>query len=148
MLRLVPVMLKGDGGANAFVRRHHRHSAPVTGCRFSVGVEYEATGGLAGVAICGRPVARALDDGRTAEILRVCTDGARNACTMLYAACRRALKAMGYTRIITYTLASEGGHTLRLSGARPVAEVRAKQWDTPSRRRERRHVEDRIRWEL
>ena len=36
---------------------------------------------LCGVAICGRPVARYLDDGLTLEILRCCTDGTYNACS-------------------------------------------------------------------
>lgn len=147
-MRLRPVVLKGESGANAFVRRHHRHSAPVTGCRFAVGVEC-GEGVLRGVAICGRPVARGLDDGWTAEVLRVCTDGTPNACSMLYSACRRALRAMGYTRVITYTLAGEGGASLRAAGARPVGEVKGREWDTPARRRRPgHHIEDRVRWEL
>ena len=71
-----------------------------------------------GVAIVGRPVARMLDDGATVEILRVCTDGARNACSMLYGAARRTARSLGYTRIVTYTLPEEGGASLRAAGFR------------------------------
>jgi len=57
-----------------------------------------------------------LDDGATVEILRIATDGARNACSMLYGACRRVARALGYSRVITYTLPDEGGASLRASG--------------------------------
>lgn len=109
-LRIVPVR---HAAANDFVRRLHRHNRPTLGAIFCVGV---ADDELRGVAIVGRPVARRLDDGTTVEILRVCTDGARNACSMLYGACRKAARALGYARIVTYTLPSEGGASLRAAG--------------------------------
>ncbi len=68
---------------------------------------------LCGVAICGRPVARYLDDGLTLEILRCCTDGTDNACSKLYGACCRIGFDMGYEGVVTYTLATEGGASLR-----------------------------------
>lgn len=111
-LEIVPVTLQQ---ANDFVRRLHRHNKPVTGHRFSVGVADEA-GTLRGVAIVGRPVAPRLDDGKAAEITRLCTDGARNACSMLYGAARRAARALGYRPIYTYTLPDEGGASLRAAG--------------------------------
>lgn len=101
--------------ANDFVRRLHRHNKPVAGSKFSIGVMGEQ---LHGVAIVGRPVAPRLDDGMTVEITRVCTDGTRNACSMLYGACRKAARAMGYERIFTYTLPEEGGASLRAAGFR------------------------------
>ena len=76
----------------------------------------EADGRLAGVAIVGRPVSRYLDDGKTLEVNRLCTDGTKNACSFLYAAAARAARAMGYQRIITYTLDTEGGASLRAAG--------------------------------
>lgn len=110
-MKVVPVTLEA---ANEFVRRLHRHNKPVLGSKFSIGVmEGEK---LVGVAIVGRPVARLLDDGLTVEITRVCTDGTRNAPSMLYGACRKAAKAMGYERIFTYTLPEEGGASLRAAG--------------------------------
>ena len=111
-LSIVPVTL---ASANDFVRRLHRHNKPVAGHRFSVGVADQA-GTLRGVAIVGRPVAPKLDDGRAAEITRLCTDGTRNACSMLYGAARRAAKALGYSPIYTYTLPDEGGASLRAAG--------------------------------
>ena len=111
MLSLVPVSLRE---ANEFVRQHHRHHKPTVGHKFSIGVRED--GRLAGVAICGRPVSRFLDDGYTLEVNRLCTDGARNACSMLYGAAVRAAKAMGYKRVITYILDSECGASLKASG--------------------------------
>jgi hypothetical protein len=132
--------------ANAFVAQLHRHSKPVRGQKFSVAVGDDC--GIHGVAIAGRPVARELQDGYTIEILRVCTDGARNACSKLYGACCRAGGALGYLLAITYTLASEGGASLRAAGFRKVAEVKDRQWDCASRPREERDlVGDKVRWE-
>lgn len=143
-MELVPVSLRE---ANAYVDAHHRHSAPVRGCLFCVGLADES---IRGVAIVGRPLARALQDGFTAEVLRVCTDGARNACSMLYGAAWRGVQAMGYTRIVTYTLAEEGGASLRASGWTQVAELEPRAgWDGPSRSRdnERYRSGTRFRWE-
>ena len=99
--------------ANEYVREHHRHHGTTAGCRFCLAV-YEGDE-LHGVAICGRPVSRMLDDGRTLEINRLCTDGTWNACSMLYGACTRVAKAMGYQKVITYILQSENGASLRAS---------------------------------
>ena len=90
MLSLVPVSLRE---ANEFVCQHHRHHKPTVGHKFSIGVRED--GRLAGVAICGRPVSRFLDDGYTLEVNRLCTDGARNACSMLYGAAVRAASGDG-----------------------------------------------------
>lgn len=142
-LRLTPIDLRT---ANAFVATHHRHSKPVCGHKWSVAAADDS--GLRGVAIAGRPVARELQDGFTIEILRVCTDGARNACSMLYSACCRAAAGMGYLLAITYTRASEGGASLRAAGFKPAAEVRDRQWGCKSRPRvERDLIGDKIRWE-
>lgn len=113
-LRIIPATLKD---ANDFVRLLHRHSRPVVGHKFSVGVT-DDSGILRGVAILGRPVARHMDNGTSIEITRVCTDGTRNACSMLYGAARRAAKALGYDKIYTYTLPEEGGTSLRAAGFR------------------------------
>lgn len=64
-----------------FVNAHHRHHKATVGCKFCIGL-YDGEI-LVGVAICGRPVSRYLDDGLTCEINRLCTDGTRNACSML-----------------------------------------------------------------
>ena len=110
-LEIRPCSLKE---ANDYVAAHHRHNRPTSGHKWSVAC-YDGER-LCGVAIAGRPIARKLDDGLTIEIRRVCTDGTRNACSMLYGACVRAAKAMGYKRVVTYTLVSEPGASLKASG--------------------------------
>ncbi len=123
MLTLVPVTL---AEANAFVAAHHRHHGPVVGHRFSIGCM--ADGELVGVAIVGRPVSRYLDNGLTAEVTRLCTDGTRNACSILYAASARAARAMGFRKIITYTLDTESGTSLRAAGWHCEGPAGGKQW--------------------
>ena len=123
MLSLIPVSLKD---ANAFVKNHHRHHTPTTGHKFSIGCECD--GQLVGVVIAGRPVSRYLDDGRTLEVNRLCTTGERNACSILYAAAARAAKAMGYRKIITYTLDTEPGTSLRAAGWVCMGRAGGKRW--------------------
>jgi len=99
--------------ANSFVDSYHRHHNGTVGCKFCIGL-YEGDK-LIGVAICGRPVSRHLDDGTVCEINRLCTLGDDNACSMLYGACARIAKQMGYKKIITYILQSESGVSLKAS---------------------------------
>ena len=110
-LSLAPITQKD---AKAFVARLHRHNeAPLTSVfQVSVRVGEETVG----VAMVGLPKARMSCDGRTLEVNRTCTDGARNANSMLYGACARAAKALGWGRLITYTLPSESGASLKASG--------------------------------
>lgn len=98
-----------------FIATHHRHHRPPQGHKFSIAA-VNASGGLVGVVCVGRPVARMADDGWTAEVTRLCTDGTLNACSLLYGAAARAAKAMGYRKIITYVLDSESGASLAASG--------------------------------
>ncbi len=136
--------------ANAFVALHHRHNRPVVGAKFSLGAMHG--GGLVGVAIAGRPVARHLDDGSTLEALRVCTsaDAPMGTGSFLYGRVRRAAAVLGYRWVVTYTLASESGATLRGAGWRAVAELPARSgWNMPGRQREAGTVDGqaKIRWE-
>lgn len=110
MLEIRPVDFQT---ARSFVRENHRHNKPPAGHKFSIGC-YDGDR-LCGVAMVGRPVGRYLDDGLTLEVNRCCTDGTRNACSMLYGAAWRAAKALGYKRIFTYTRQSENGASLRAS---------------------------------
>jgi hypothetical protein len=100
--------------ARLIVTQWHRHHEAPQGGKFALSVE--RGGVLCGVAIVGRPVSRALDDGVTAEVIRVATDGTRNACSFLYGAAKRAAQAMGYRKVITYTLIDENGASLRGAG--------------------------------
>lgn len=99
--------------ACAYVNKNHRHHKATVGCKFCIGLYNEES--LVGVAICGRPVSRKLDDGLTCEVNRLCTDGTYNACSMLYGACCRIAKEMGYEKVITYILESENGASLKAS---------------------------------
>lgn len=96
-----------------FINKNHRHHRATVGCKFSIGLFDGET--MIGCAVCGRPVSRHLDDGLTCEINRLCTDGTKNACSMLYGASCRVARAMGYKRIITYILESEDGASLKAS---------------------------------
>jgi hypothetical protein len=96
------------------VSKYHRHNKPPTGCKFCLSVADDVS--VRGVAQCGRPIARLLDDGLTLEINRTCTDGTTNANSMLYGAAARIAKAMGFHRVLTYTQANESGASLRAVG--------------------------------
>ena len=143
-LRVVPIGLRA---ANEYVKEHHRHHPPTRGHKFSVAVRDEG-GELRGVAIAGRPKARQLDDGHHLEVLRVCTDGAQNACSMLYSAVRRAGIAMGYEphRIITYTLCDEPGTSLRAAGWHRDGETRGGEWGRADRPRDTHNAAPKVRW--
>lgn len=136
-----------------YVGEHHRHNLPPRGWLFGVGVE--EAGELVGVAVASRPVARKLDDGRTVEVTRSCTDGTRNANSMLYGAICRAAKALGYDRVLTYTLQEESGASLRAAGFTVDAELPARdawvrndggRYQTDLFGNERRPAGPKIRW--
>ena len=110
---IVPLTL---AEARRYVAEHHRHNEPPVGHRFSIGLRRD--GALVGVVIAGHPMARMADDGRTLELVRLTTTGDRNACSRLYGAACRAAEAMGYRKVITYTLTEEPGSSLRASGFR------------------------------
>ncbi|NBH77942.1 hypothetical protein D3Z52_07115 [Clostridiaceae bacterium] len=125
MLELVPVTL---AEANAFVEQKHRHHGKTAGHKFSVAVGDTETGEIVGVAIVGRPVSRFLDDGWTLEVNRLCTDGTKNACSMLYAAAWRAARAMGYKKLVTYILDSENGTSLKAAGWKCIGQAGGLRW--------------------
>lgn len=132
--------------ANEFVARLHRHHMPLkVGYKFSVAVS--DGGSIRGVAIVGMPATQALNDGRTLEVRRVATDGCENACSALYGAAWRAARALGYTRLYTYTLPSEGGTSLRAAGFAFDGISRGQPWNTKKRKRADAHpLCDKSRW--
>lgn len=126
------------GEANTFVEQHHRHHRPVIGHVFSIGAALD--GKIVGVAIIGRPVARMRDNGVTAEVTRLCTDGTPNACSFLYGASARAAFALGFKRIGTYILATEPGTSLTAANWRQIGETAGGgTWARPSRPRIDKH---------
>lgn len=119
--------------ANAYVSAFHRHHKPMQGCKFCLAVSDGDK--VVGVAIVGRPVARMLDNGWTLEVNRCCTDGTKNACSMLYSSAWKAAKALGYKRLITYTLPEEGGASLRASNWKCIGLKGGGNWNVKSRPR-------------
>ena len=145
---IVPVRMSV---ANDFILRHHRHNKPVDhrAHRFSIGLLKDKRE-LVGVAIAGQPIAQKNDDGFTLEILRVCVlDGYPNANSMLYGRVKRIGLLMGYRRIITYTLESESGASLKAVNA-TSEKIRIYPWSRPARNRSEQAVSalTKIRWEL
>jgi len=119
--------------ANEFVAKLHRHHAPVYRDKFRVGAVVD--GKLVGVVQVGRPVSRNLDDGKTVEVVRLCTDGTKDVCSFLYAKAARIAKEMGYKRIITYILESENGISLKAAGWEQETVTKGGEWNRKSRPR-------------
>ena len=115
------------------MKRYHRHHKPPVGHICSLAVADNEK--IVGVAIVGRPVARHLDNGLTAEVTRLCTNGAKNACSMLYAAAWRAARALGYKKLITYILNTEPGTSLKAVGWKCISECGGGSWSCKSRPR-------------
>ena len=129
-LSLVPITYRE---ACSFINLHHRHHLPPQGWKFGVAVANN--GEIVGVATIGRPVARYLDDDFTLEVTRVCTDGTPHVASKLYAASWRATRAMGYQRLITYTLIEEPGTSLKAAGWKPLYETSGGSWNRDGRPR-------------
>ena len=151
-LRPVPIT---RAEAQEFIRHHHRHHLPPVGDIFRVALacEIEGKGEIIGVAMIGRPVARILDNGWTAEVTRCCVaevPEAKHAASKLYAMAWRIAREMGYRRLITYTLKSEPGTSLVAAGWKALYQTRdGREWDTPSRPRVAKHpLEGKTLWEM
>jgi len=127
---LVPIKQKA---AKEYVKRYHRHHKPPLGSIFQIGCS--KNGELCGVVIVGRPIARLLDDGWTVEVTRCCTNGTKNACSLLYAAAWRAARALGYKRLITYILDSEPGISLKAAGWKLIGKCGGGTWNRKNRPR-------------
>lgn len=144
-MQVAPIHIKE---ANAFIAKYHRHRLPTIGGKFAVAAIHR--GKLAGVAVAGRPVARRVDDGKTIEVLRVCTDGTPNCCSFLYARVAKIGRLLGYRKVIISTLEEESGASLRAVSWRVACKVRVRKWSVPSRLRKNQAVygKKKLRWEL
>lgn len=143
MLALQPITYRE---ACEFIRVHHRHHKPPQGWLFGVAVNDGQK--VVGVATIGRPVFRMFDNGWTAEVTRLCTDGTPHVASKLYAASRRAAFALGYRRLVTYTLASESGISIRAAGWKEVGRAGGGKWGRLSRPRVDEHpTEQKTLWE-
>ena len=144
MLQLQPITYKE---ACEFIKALHRHHLPPQGWKFGVGVNDGEK--VVGVITVGRPVGRLIDDGWTLEATRCCTDGTKNAPSKLYAAAWRAAKAMGFKRLVTYTLAEEPGTSLKAAGFREIGTTPGRSWSVKSRPRVDTHpLGQKTIWEL
>lgn len=135
-LNIVPVTQKE---ANAFVKKHHRHHKAVVGSVFQIGCAINDV--IVGVVIVGRPDSRIIQElGKeerhwTLQVIRLCSDGTKNACSMLYSAAWRAAKQLGWKRLITYILISENGTSLYASNWKLIGEAGGGNWNNKSRPR-------------
>lgn len=146
-MEIKPTTLKE---ANKFVDMFHRHNKHCRGCKFCLALYNDNE--LVGVAICGRPIARNLDNGLTLEILRVCVKDTapKGANSKLYARCKKIGQSMGYKKIITYTLKSESQSSLRAVSGRIDGEVKSDDWSKRTRKRisQKVYKQEKIRWIL
>lgn len=134
-LELQPITLRE---ARRFVDLHHRHHRAPQGGLFAIAINDGNV--VVGVVIIGRPVSRKLDNGYTAEVTRCCVlNDIKNGCSMLYGAAWRAARAMGYQRLITYTLETEAGTSLKAVGWKALYQTSGKSWNSPSRPRVDKH---------
>ena len=111
-MRVLPITI---GEARAHIERHHSHHHAPPGGLFACAV---AKGDrVVCAAIFGRPVARKLDAVATVgELTRVASDGTRHAASMCIAAATRAALALGYRRILSYTIYGESGASYLAAG--------------------------------
>lgn len=109
---VVPITRSALRAHVALWHRHLPRARPGEKARFAAVKD----GRWVGVVSVGRPCARAFDAARIVEVDRVATDGTRNACSALYGACRRWARQQGYLWMLTYTLQSEPGASLRAAG--------------------------------
>lgn len=122
--------------ARLWVRQNHNHLPPPVGWMFGVAVKLD--GDVCCVAVLGRPVARRLQDGTTAEVTRVASrreNPVPHASSKALAAITRAAIALGYTRLVSYTREDERGTTYRAAGWRPTAISLGGEWSCASRPR-------------
>lgn len=130
-----------------FIRQHHRHHKPPQGHKFSIAVNDGEK--IVGVVMVGRPPARLRDNGWTAEVTRCCTDGTPHAASKLYAAAWRAARAMGYEKLITYTLIEETGTSLKAAGWKLVGKAGGGTWNRKARPRVDKHpTGQKLLWEM
>lgn len=133
-LEIVPIF---QDEANAFVKKYHRHHGKVVGSVFQIACAIDEK--IVGVAIVGRPVNKVYQNGWTLEVNRLCTDGTKNACSMLYSAAWRVAKELGYKRLITYILNTEPGISLKAAGWKCLGEAGGGTWNKKKRPRVDKH---------
>ena len=109
-LSVIPLSLKE---ANEFVTKYHRHNKKCAGHKWSIGAIFKNE--LVGVIIVGRPVSRKLDNRFTLEVNRNCVldNAPKGTCSFLYSKAIKIWQSMGGKKLITYTLKTESGSSLK-----------------------------------
>ena len=144
--KITIVPIKQDE-AKVFINKHHRHHKAPVGSVFQIAAAVDNK--IIGVAMVGRPVSRILDNGWTLEVNRLCTDGTKNVCSMLYSACWRVAKNLGYKKLITYILNNETGSSLKGAGWINVGSCGGGSWSNKSRPRVDKHpLQNKIKFEI
>jgi hypothetical protein len=105
--------------ANEFVGDFHRHHRPTVrnNGKWALAA-LDVSGEVVGVVIASSPVSATYMDGLTIELTRLCVKpGApKGVCSFLLSKCCAIWRSMGGARVITYTLESESGASLRGAG--------------------------------
>ncbi|WP_131658090.1 XF1762 family protein [Ectopseudomonas composti] len=116
IMSVKPISIKE---ANEFIAEYHRHHRPTVrnNGKWALAAQ-DLTGEIFGVVIASSPVSATYMDGLTIELTRLCVkEGApKGACSFLLSKCCAIWRSMGGQRVITYTLASESGASLRGAG--------------------------------
>ncbi|NJP25383.1 hypothetical protein FLW53_14520 [Microbispora sp. SCL1-1] len=117
--------------ARAFIAWTQPRLASPAGSAFALGAQ-SGDGTLVGVVLISWPSAGAFDDGETAEVLALATDGTSDASRALLGSVWPLVREMGYRRLIAYTRIEESGTDLWDAGfcvvPRPFG-----WWDTAGR---------------
>ncbi|WP_182884454.1 XF1762 family protein [Microbispora sp. H10885] len=116
--------------ARAFIAWTQPRFALSAGAAFALGVQ-TGDGTLVGVALIGWPTAWAFDDGDTAEVLALATDGTSDASRTLLCGVWLLVRELDCWRLIAYTRIDDPGTDLWDAGFRVVP--RPIGWHTGSR---------------
>ena len=141
--------------ARRFVAKHHSHHKSHIGETLAIGGY--VSGSLVAVCVMARPVAPALDDGRTWEVTRLCVgpNAPKFAASRLLGAATKAATAIGIRRLVSYTRCDESGTCYKAANWTQAATVkgdshthgnRANRW-LPGLYEPSTEIVDRIRWE-
>lgn len=132
--------------AFAFIAEHHRHHKPPQGAIVCIAAMLGEK--LIGVAVVGRPVSRMLQAKGALEVTRTCVlEGYPNAASWLLTRAKRAAQAIGAKSVVTYTLPSEGGASLKAAGFTNEGVAGGGQWTKPSRpRKAHGNDQQKFRW--
>lgn len=141
-LELAPITLRA---AREFCTIHHSYAKAPVGALFAVATKHAEI--IRAVAIVGRPISSVLDNGSTAEVIRLISDGATfNASSFTLRNATKAAFALGYCRVVSYTDKTLQAAAFKAAGFNIAREHRVKPWHG----REMLDIVGRtvVRWEL